>query len=56
MLSDLTFGALTAYQTFLSLAEDHSGRTKRFYDELALFTQPGTLSVLKNEAVNIRQE
>lgn len=50
MLSDVTFGAFTAYQTFLSLAADHSGRTKRFHDELALFTQLGTLSVLKRKA------
>lgn len=56
MLSHLTFGAFTAYQTFSSLAEDHLGRTKRFFDELALFTQPGTLSVLKSEATNTRQE
>lgn len=56
MLSDLTFGAFTAYQTFSSLAADHSGRTKRFHDELALFTQPGTLSVLKSKATNTRQE
>lgn len=28
MLSDLTFGAFTAYQTFSSLAADHSGEQK----------------------------
>lgn len=51
MLSDVTFGAFTAYQTFSSLATDHSGRTKRLHDELALFTQSGTLSVLKSKAM-----
>lgn len=55
MLSDLTFAAFTAYQSFSSLAVDYLGRTKRFHDELVLFTQPRTLSVLKSKATNTLQ-
>lgn len=44
------FRSLYCISNFSSLAADHSGKTKRFHDELALFTQRGTLSVLKSKA------
>lgn len=45
--SDQICGLFILYMKLLGLAVDHSQRTKRFTDELTLFTHSGTLRGLK---------